>query len=569
MLLVAAATCVFFLNLGGARLWDDDEPKNAQCAREMFERADWLVPTFNGAPRTDKPILIYWLMMSAYQLFGDSEFAARFWSAAAGLGTTLLTCQMGRMLHGPRVGFWSGWILATSLMFVVAARAATPDSVMIFCSTLAMFFFVRATWGASGTLAGANHLADYLPRRTIDLLLIYGALALGALAKGPVAIVLPVVVLVTYGAIVRQSLTAPRTAGRVKRILRCFSPVAWLSAGWRLRPFTALVVIAAIAGPWYLLVGIATRGEWVVGFFGYHNVSRYLKPMEGHQGPIWYYLPAVLFGFFPWSAFLPQAVVRVVAHARQSAAWAACLFLTCWAGVWIGFFSLSGTKLPSYVTPAFPALAIVTAAWIDDWLIQPHNVSRWLLRQSLASLGLVGAALLIALPILAHYVLHGEAILGVVGIPLAIGSLAALVSALREPRRAAMALAVSALLFTILMFSFAAPRASRHQNSVALAEALHGDKRLKPAAFDFAVPSMVYYTRHRVPHFEEASRALRHLAASPRAVLVTHSGGYAELQSRLPPDVTIIARQQRFLRRNEVLVLGHKSELAGRASQHR
>lgn len=568
ILLLVAATSIFFCNLGVARLWDDDEPKNAQCAREMLDRGDWLVPTFNGALRTDKPILIYWLMMSAYHVFGDGEFAARFWSALAGLGTTLLTYHIGRTLFGSRVGFWSGWILATTLMFVVAARAATPDSVMIFCATFAMFFFVRATWGKSGTLAGANQLADYLPRRKVELALIYAAMALGVLAKGPVAAVLPTLVLVSYAALVRQTLAAPQTDSGPRRLLRWLSPLAWLTAAWRLRPFTALAVFVAIAAPWYLLVGIATDGEWLMGFLGRHNLSRYLQPMEGHQGPVWYYVPAVLFGFFPWSVVLPQAVVRAVAQSRQTAAWAAYLFLACWAGVWMGFFSLSGTKLPSYITPIYPALAVMTAAWIDRWLAEPFKLNRSCLRLSLASIGLCGIAFLIVLPILDHYFLRGEAILGIVGLPLVIGSLASLAWSLHQPRRAAAALAASALVFMILTFSFAASRASRHQNSVALAETLRGDRRLKPAAFDLAVPSMVYYARRQIPHYSKAEHAVRYLAASPHAVLVTHSGGYDELRPRLPEDITIVSRQQRFLRRSEVLLLGHKSVLAKLSNLH-
>lgn len=568
-LLFAAAACAFFFNLGGARLWDDDEPKNAQCAREMLDRGDWLIPSFNGDLRTDKPVLVYWLMMSAYRTFGVGEFAARFWSAAAALGTTLLTYHIGRILLGPRVGFWSGWILATTLMFVVAARAATPDSVMIFCATLALFFFVRGAWGASGTLAGANQVADYLPRRTTDLPLAYGAMALGVLAKGPVAAVLPLLVLVSYVVIVRQCLCSSQSASRLGRLLRFLSPAAWLSAGWRLRPFTALAVIAAIAGPWYLLVGIATDGEWLTDFLGIHNLTRYWRPMEGHQGPIWYYLPAVLFGFFPWSIVLPQAVARTVVQIRRSTNWAAYLFLACWAGAWIGFFSLSGTKLPSYVTPAFPALAMLTAAWIDGWLTEPQKLNRWLLRQGLVSLGLVGIALMIALPILDHYVLPGEAILGLIGLPLVIGSLAALIWAFRAPRQAALALAGSALAFVTLTFSFAAVRVSRHQNSVALPDALHGDSRFEPAAFDLAVPGMVYYAHRRIPHYEEARYALRFLRSSPEALLVTHSRGYRELRSRLPPDVAIVSRQRRFLRRSEVVVLGRQNALAQRAAQNR
>ena len=113
--LLVVAALVFFVNLGKAQLWDDDEPKNAECAREMCERGDWITPTFNHGLRHDKPALVYWLMISAYKTFGVNEFSARFWSAALAVGTTLATYQLGRMLFGVRVGFWAGWIMATFL----------------------------------------------------------------------------------------------------------------------------------------------------------------------------------------------------------------------------------------------------------------------------------------------------------------------------------------------------------------------------------------------------------------------------------------------------------------------
>src|SRR5690349_14543704 len=114
VLLVAVAALVFLLNLGGARLWDEDEPKNAQCAREMLARGDWIVPTFNQELRTDKPVLLYWLMMPAYLLLGVSELAARLPSAVLAIGTSVLTYHLGRKLFSPQIGLWAGIILATS-----------------------------------------------------------------------------------------------------------------------------------------------------------------------------------------------------------------------------------------------------------------------------------------------------------------------------------------------------------------------------------------------------------------------------------------------------------------------
>jgi 4-amino-4-deoxy-L-arabinose transferase-like glycosyltransferase len=562
-LLVLAATLVFFVNLGGARLWDDDEPKNAQCAREMLAAGDWVVPLFNGGLRYDKPVLVYWLMISAYQLFGDTEFAARFWSAVAAVATTLATYHIGRILFHPRVGFWAGWMLATSLMFGVAGRAATPDSLLLLCTTLAMLAFVRATWGASTTLAGANQLGDFVPRTRLGMAVVYAAMGLGTLAKGPVAVVLPVLVLVVYLVCLRQALSRPAGASWARRLGGFVSPVAWCVAGWRLRPVTALLVVAAIAGPWYSAVALRTDGDWLEGFLGRHNVGRFLSPMENHYGPLFYYIPAVLFGFFPWSTFLPQAVVRVARQVRQSVSWAAYVFLACWAGVWVVFFSFSGTKLPSYVTPAYPALAVMTAAWVDGWLSEPAKINRWLLRQSVASLALAGLLLAALLPVAAHYTLPGEALLGVVGVPLVVGGLLALRWAGTQPRRAAVTLAASSLIFAVSLFGFAAVRISRHQNSAVLIELLAQIGARPPmAAFDFTVPSLVYYSHGHVPQFQKCDEAIEYLESSPQAVVITYTRGYEELKPRLPADVVVLARRRRFLRRSEVLVLGRRDEMA-------
>lgn|SRR5487761_1200953 len=562
-LLLLAATLIFFVNLGGARLWDDDEPKNAQCAREMLQRGDWVVPTFNGGLRYDKPVLIYWLMIGAYQLFGDTEFAARFWSAVAAVGTTWATYHIGRILFKPRTGCWAGWIVASSLMLVIAGRAATPDSLMILCTTLAMLAFVRATWGTNTTLVGADGLGDFLPRSSLGMALVYACMALGVLAKGPVAVVLPMLVLVVYVAAVRHVLATSQSASSEHRMARWFSPIAWCVAAWKLRPLTASLVLAAVAMPWYVAVGLKTNGDWLTSFIGHHNVGRFLSPLEGHHGPFFYYLPAVFFGFFPWSVFLPQVVARVWRQTRQAADWAAYLFLGCWAGVWIGFFSLSGTKLPSYVTPAYPAIAVLTATWIDAWLREPEKVNRWLVRQSMASIIIVGVLLIALFPVLAHFVLPGEAVLGLVGLTLVLGGVPALRWAVNRPRRAAVALAATSLVFMVSLFGFAAVRASRHQNSAVLVDLLRGgNERLELSAFDFAVPSLVYYAHREVPQFTRSDDAIRHLRRSPKAVVITYTRGYEELKPRLPQDATIVARHRRFLRDSEVIVLGRPLSVA-------
>lgn len=566
--MIVVAALVFFVNLGRARLWDEDEPKNAECAREMLERGDWIVPTFNQALRHDKPPLVYWLMISAYKLYGVNEFAARVGSALLAVGTTVATYQLGRMLFAPRVGFWAGWIMATSLLFVVAGRAATPDAALVFCTTLAMLVFVRATWGAGPTLAGADALRDYLPKTWRVFALVYAALALGVLAKGPVAVVLPVMVLGCYLLCVRQAITSTAGSSKLSRTGRMLSPVAWAQVAWKLRPGAALAVIATIALPWYAAVGLRTEGDWLIGFFGRHNVGRFLNAMEGHQGPIVYYVPAVLFGFFPWSILLPAAMWQLRRRVTADRAWAAYLFVACWAGVWIGFFSLSRTKLPSYVLPAYPALALLTAAWLDGWVSKPELVSPWLPRLAFATLALVGAVAAVALAVIARRELPGDEWVACVGAPLIAGGVLGDAWVNRSPRRAIGVFAAASLAFIVLTFGFAAVRVSRHQNSAVLVSIArrYQASPLKLATFDYSLPSLVFYAQQRVDPFYRADELAGHLNGSPETMVVCDEQGFASLKPSLPEGMRVVARQKRFLRTGDVLLLGRPRETARRAT---
>lgn len=565
--LLVVAGLVFFVNLGGSQLWDEDEPKNAQCAREMFERGDWITPTFNQSLRYDKPALVYWLMISAYQQWGVNEFAARFWSALLAVGTTLTTFHIGRMLFTARVGFWAGWMMATSLLFVVAGRAATPDSALIFCTTLAMLAFVRATWGACPTLAGADALNDYLPKTWRGFALVYAALAVGVLAKGPVAVVVPVMVLGCFLLCVRQAI-APAAPNRFSYLSRALSPAGWIAVILKLRPLTALLVIAAIALPWYVAVGLRTEGDWLRGFFGQHNFGRFLNTMEGHRGPVVYYLPAVLFGFFPWSVLLPASVWQLRRQLTAGRNWAAHLFVICWAGVWIGFFSFSATKLPSYALPAYPALALLAAAWLDGWLSKPDVIAAWLPRLAFATLVLVGGCISVGLLIVARRSLPSDEWIACVGTPLIVGGVLGFFWAARRPRRAAAALAGCSLAFAVLTFGFGAAAVSRHQNSAALVSIArrYQNSPLRLATFDYSSPSLVFYAASRVEPFFASDKLARYLVEQPEAMVLCDSRDFDSLKALLPKDIEVVVRQPRFLRSGEVLLLGRRRESAQRAA---
>src|SRR5262245_27705189 len=150
LVVVAIAATVFLAGLGAARLWDEDEGKNSVCGQEMFARGDWIVPTFNGDLRTDKPILLYWCMLAVYHVIGVGEFANRLPSALAGICSVLLTFHLGRLMFNARSGAIASCMLASGLMFSVLARGATPDSLLIFCITASITSFVAGVAARRG-----------------------------------------------------------------------------------------------------------------------------------------------------------------------------------------------------------------------------------------------------------------------------------------------------------------------------------------------------------------------------------------------------------------------------------
>ena len=539
----------------------------------MLLNHDWVVPTFNEQLRTHKPVLLYWCMMSAYQLFGVGEFAARFWSATLAVGTVLATYALGRRLFPANVGFWAAIVLTSSLMFNVAARAATPDSLLIFCSTLALVAYVHtvdpSNWTGSATPGGR-----FAPLRFRPAVAIYAAMALGVLAKGPVGLVLPTAVLGMFLLIVTQ---APRmTAADTPRsralqwlldALRLFDPLHFLRTCWAMRPLTALAVCALVAGPWYALVGIRTEGTWLRAFFWEHNVGRAVNPMEGHHGSILYYPVALLVGTFPWSVFTIPLILALRQAFKSDQSRPAFTFLLCWVGVYVMGFSAAQTKLPSYITPTHPAVAVLVGYFLQ--LCQHATGPRWInwSRVSALTLSGIGLALVVALPWAAHVYLPGDEALGLLGaIPL-VGGLAT--SELLRRQRVGLAiplLSVTATLFTVGLFGIVAPQVSHHQQIDRLLQL--ADRGARPAplgSYGSQEPSWVFYADRAISAFggEQPQRAVEFLKGDPQRCLITTQQHFRQLQPQLPASVLILGRVPYFLRDDWLLLLGSSDPRAG------
>ncbi len=574
--IVAGMACLtFFFSLGAAQLFDEDEPKNAECGREMFARGDWLVPTFNEELRTDKPILVYWLMLSSYHLFGVTEFAARFWSAALGVGSCLLTYHIGRILFSPRAGVWAGVMLGSTLMFTVVARASTPDSTLIFFTTLSLFLFVRLGNLKSVSNPDSNW-RSCLPRKTVSFLAIYAAMAVAVLAKGPVGVLLPCVVIGFFLYITNLKSQKPQEINftpeqaswgtKVVQTLRHWvRPGAFFRIAWGMRPYWILLCVAVIALPWYLAVGLETDGAWLRGFFGQHNISRFTKPMEGHQGPVFYYPIAILVGFFPWSVFALPVIRGVVRHLRsESEDETGLRFVVCWFTVYLVFFTCAQTKLPNYILPCYPAIALLTGWWFAR--ASEENVFTKVprdFRLGLWSLMGAGLVMLIGLGVATSMLLPEEKILAITGlVPLLGGLIVWRIYSRKGLTAARFAFCGVALVFILTVFTWAAPRISRHQDGAYIAgQLLQRDNPAAPTAtFNYFPVGLVFYAEQPIARCR-TPEDIKTLLSQPEARLITRADRLELLQSQLPDGIEVLARRRRFLRQHDIVILGRKPPL--------
>jgi 4-amino-4-deoxy-L-arabinose transferase-like glycosyltransferase len=582
-LLAAIAAIVFFINLGGAHLWDVDEAIFAQAAKEMLKRGDYVVPYFNGEVFHHKPALMYWLLIAGYQLFGTTEFAARFWPAVFGVGSVLLTWRLGRLMFSPTVGFWSGLILTGCIQFAVIARAATPDSFLVFFSTLAVLAFVSGTSTARIASGAANERnapwsgqTAFEPRWR-SWALAYAAMGLGVLTKGPVGVVLPTAVIGLFLLIVRaepvESVAGAGWRGAARNAFRwsasVFSPGHVARTVWSMRPLTAVAVVLAVAGPWYLLVGLRTQGQWPAAFFGVHNFGRFLNAMENHRGPIFYYVVAIAIGLFPWSVFLAPAWSNMKGQLAARHPWRPGYILVwCWLAVWIGFFSLAGTKLPSYVAPAYPALALFIGCFVDTWLRESGALSRVWARMAWGTVALAGVGMLVGLPIVAYVFLGGDWLLGAAGlIPLAAAGVGLRFSERGQPVRAAWTMAALGVVLAVTLFGYGAARVDRHQMTPPLVDAIasHTRSGQSPSivSFHFFRPSFVFYADRPIDQLRTADEVRSFFAEHPGdAFLITTDERLKRLEGKLPPDVAVVDSRPRFLQRGTVVLLGRDTRSA-------
>src|SRR5262249_5078237 len=198
------------------------------------------------------------------------------------------------------------------------------------------------------------------------------ACGLAVLAKGPVGVLLPALVIGLYLLWQRQ----------LRRLFDC-------------RLLLGVLAFLLVAAPWYALIGVETRGEFLRRFWFKHNLNRFLQPMEQHAGPVWFHAAALFVGFAPWSVFLVPSLVSAVQSSKfkvqSSKLTGPYRFLLCWFATYLVFFSAAATKLPNYVLPLYPAVALLTAHFLERWRSGELEVPAWLMPTCLGGLLFVGA----------------------------------------------------------------------------------------------------------------------------------------------------------------------------------
>lgn len=331
--LIALCAGVFFYGLGKLPFIGPDEPRYVQVAREMFLSGDWVTPKLGGIKWFEKPALTYWLSAAGYKVFGENEFGARFFIAVAATLGVLLVFWFGKQVRSARFGFLSAAALATCGMWPGFARAATFDLPLSVAMTLALAsFFI---WEQREENQGRNRF----------WFLMCFALGAGVLAKGLVGIVLPVAVIGLYALL----------AGRLKIL---FKPKLLLIGS---------AIFLATAATWYAPVIALNGREFINEFFIAHHFQRYLSNKYKHPQPVYFFFLVALAGSFPWTFYLVANAWRSLRNWRETLADRLRLFLWLWVIVTIGFFSFSGSKLPGYVLPIFPAIALLVGLELERW----------------------------------------------------------------------------------------------------------------------------------------------------------------------------------------------------------
>ena len=489
LLLIAFLT--FFVGLGRQAITDSDEAFYAEAAREMVETGDWLTPHFNYTDRWQKPVLYYWLTAATYLVTGATEFGARLWSAISGLGLALIAFLAALRITRRMDAAWlAGAITATSYGYFAMARAALPDLPLTFFITLAIWTALERRWALAGLAVG-----------------------LGFLMKGPVALVIPGLVLL---------------------------PIWWREGTLRtlrVRDLAvAALVFAAVGLPWYVAMWLEHGSAYLESFFIADNFERFATDRFNEPRAFWFYIPILIGGLMPWAAYLVILPVGslpgVVRRTRRltDEEWR----LLLWAFVPLLFYTISIGKQPRYILPVLPPLAILLAQSITSRIIpvasgfsrKDFRIATWVT----AALYAVLAVLLVRARLLFITAYEPALWLGVVGIGSAALVLTWLAATGRWTRVPVVLTSCAVVLLLSIQFGSLAGRRPEPVEEMATLIRAHRSGNEPVGAYQVFVRNLVFYTRFKHVELFDVYRALEFMKSRDRVLLVVGMDDLTRLQ---------------------------------------
>lgn len=512
VLILIAGGFLCFANLGTHPIYILDEAKNAEAAREMFVANNWIVPTFNGELRTDKPPLHYWFMMIAYKLFGVSAFAARFFSAFFGVLTIISTYHFTKKFIHKRIAAITVFVLCSAIFFMQEFHLAVPDPYLIFFVTFALFSFYDF----------------YKNQKKSSWLLFYVALGLGVLAKGPVAIALPGLIILIF--------------------LLMKKDFNWKTIK-KINPFLGGILTLAISVPWFYLVHKATNGAYTEGFFLQHNIQRFSGEMEGHGGLPFVTWAFVLLGLLPFSFFIIQGFIQGWKQRKTNDF---VLFSFIVSTVFVGFFSISMTKLPNYPMPSYAFIAVLIAVYFDGIIrksipLKGFKISLWVLLVITILMPIAGyIALAYAEPQL-YSTRFSSIMLAILPCGTFLGLFYLYRGKLKE---SIIAIGLSAMFLTLQLFQFVYP-AIVSQSPVTLSKGIisQDSPTILYKGYD---PAFLFNFQRSFPFADNKEQVLNFVKENPDATIITKEKFYESDWNEFPSEVVL---KQKAIFENYTIVI--------------
>lgn len=402
LIIILALAALFLFDIGGRSFSSPDEGRYIEIPREMVESGDYVLPRLNGILYFEKPPLFYWLEASAIKTLGISEWSMRLWPALLGLFGALISYGVARRFYGRKAGLVAGGVLATTLLYYMLARVIILDMAEAVLMSAALFSFLlsaeekderKAIWWARGGHAAA---------------------ALAVLTKGLIGVLLPGLIgLVWIVAI-----------GRWSFIRRALCP-------------SGIAIFLAIVLPWHILAAMR-NADFLWFYFVHEHFMRFTTTVHQRDEPMWYFIPVLLIGFLPWTGYLWRAIKDALPAWSRRSERPVEMFLLLWVAIIFVFFSVSDSKLPPYILPIFPPLAVLLGRTLGPRLDARDDLplGRWFFA---GVFGLIAAAVVVAynVPSLRENDIVGVRLVSVAPVVFAMAAIFALgaLAAIFLPRR--------------------------------------------------------------------------------------------------------------------------------------